>query len=86
MTDIIERVAKAINDTMLQHGDYKPDELARAAIKAMREPTETMLEAADAVMLHRPVVEKPDRLSTLTLGFNAMIDAALECSTKPDGQ
>ena len=86
MTDMIERVAKAINDTMLQHGDYKPDELARAAIAAMREPTETMLEAADAVMLHRPVVEKPDRLSTLTLGFNAMIDAALECSTKPDGQ
>jgi hypothetical protein len=43
-----------------------------------------MLEAADAVMLHRPVVEKPDRLSTLTLGFNAMIDAALECSIKPD--
>ena len=39
MTDMIERVAKAINDAMLQHGDYKPDELARVAIAAMREPT-----------------------------------------------
>jgi hypothetical protein len=63
---------------MLLHDDYDPDLLARAAIAAMREPTEAMLEAADAVMLHRPVGKKPDRLSTLTLGFNAMIDAALE--------
>ena len=72
MTDMIERVAKAINDTMLQHGDYKPDELARAAIAAMREPTEDMVEAgySDAMA--------EDAKAT----FTAMIDAALECSTK----
>jgi citrate lyase beta subunit len=83
MTNMIERVADAI---ISQHDTYHSTFLdsARAAIAAMREPTPAMLEAADAVMLHRPVVEKPDRLSTLTLGFNAMIDAALECSTKPD--
>ena len=77
MTNMIERVADAIMD---QHDTLHSTFLdsARAAIAAMREPTEAMLEAADAVMLHRPVVEKPDRLSTLTLGFNAMIDAALE--------
>jgi len=76
MTDMIERVADAI---ISQHDTYHSTFLdsARAAIAAMREPTPAMLEAADAVMLHRPVVEKPDRLSTLTLGFNAMIDAAL---------
>jgi hypothetical protein len=77
MTNMIERVADAI---ISQHDTYHSTFLdsARAAIAAMREPTPAMLEAADAVMLHRPVVEKPDRLSTLTLGFNAMIDAALE--------
>jgi hypothetical protein len=48
MTDMIERVAKAINDAMLQHGDYKPDELARAAIAAMREPTNEQYEALSA--------------------------------------
>jgi hypothetical protein len=77
MTNMIERVADAI---ISQHDTYHSTFLdsARAAIAAMREPTPAMLEAADAVMLHRPVVEKPDRLSTLTLVFNAMIDAALE--------
>ena len=90
MTDMIERVAKAMaeNDSgpmdsalfaihWREFGEGYIDS-ARAAIAAMREPTEAMLEAADAVMLHRPVVKKPDRLSTLTLGFNAMIAAALE--------
>jgi hypothetical protein len=86
MTDMIERVAQAIfaKDPESLFTIHQARVYARAAIAAMREPTPAMLEAADAVMLHRPVVEKPDRLSTLTLGFNAMIDAALECSIKPD--
>ena len=45
MTNMIERVAKAINEALLQHGDYKPDELARAAIAAMRDCTPAMLDA-----------------------------------------
>ena len=48
MTNMIERVAKAINEALLQHGDYKPDELARAAIAAMRDCTPAMLDAGSA--------------------------------------
>jgi hypothetical protein len=69
MTDMIEKVAKAINDAMLQHGDYKPDELARAAIAAMREPTEDMIMAS-------PYYQMP--LMIYGLEYRAMIDAALE--------
>jgi len=77
MTDMIERVAKAINDTMLQHGDYKPDELARAAIAAMREPTDRMVHVGTMANL---------RQDGFFMGgiWKNMIDAALECSTKPD--
>ena len=67
--DMVERVVKAINDAMLQHGDYKPDELARAAIAAMREPTEDMVAAAD---LRDSLCTPYDEL------WKAMIDAALE--------
>jgi hypothetical protein len=77
MTDMIERVAKAINDTMLNCGDYKPIGLARAAIAAMRDPDHDMTGAVLA-----PCV---DRTSTVR-SWNKMIDAALECSTKLYGQ
>jgi hypothetical protein len=77
MTDMIERVAKAINDAMLQHGDYKPDELARAAIAAMRDPTIKMMSARlEAQVQHTGFLPR--------VGWEAMIDAALECSTKLD--
>ena len=46
--NMIERVAKALNDAMIKHGDYKPDELARAAITAMRDCTPAMLDAGSA--------------------------------------
>lgn len=80
MTDMIERVAQAIlaKDPEGAFSIHHARVYAKAAIAAMRKPTEAMLEAADAAMLHSPVIEKTDRLSTLTLGFNAMIDAALE--------
>ena len=71
MTDMIDRVAKAINDTMLQHGDYKPDELARAAIEAMREPTDEMYQGVCAL-------DKMWRDSNSAEIWQAMIDAALE--------
>jgi hypothetical protein len=73
MTDMIERVAKAINDAMIKHGDYKPDELARAAIAAMREPTKAMKEAG--------FWEGSASLNN----YRAMIDAALQ-ETKQDQQ
>lgn len=89
MTDMIERVAKAINDAMLQHGDYKPDELARAAIAAMREPTEAMYKSDYNIeMAHSHNHGFPWEWSNdvPTKIWQLMIDAALECSAKPDGQ
>jgi len=70
MTDMIERVAKAINDAMIKHGDYKPDELARAAIAAMREPTEEMYQGVCAL-------NKRWQDSNSAEIWQAMIDAAL---------
>ena len=69
--NMIERVAKAINDAMLQHGDYKPDELARAAIAAMREPTDRMVHVGTMNNLRQDVF--------FMVGIcKNMIDAALE--------
>ena len=75
--NMVEKVAKAINDTMLNYGDYKPDELARAAIAAMREPTEEMVTAGESYTDSR-FSEEDDFLN----GWQAAIDAALDCSTK----
>lgn len=82
MTDMIERVAKAINDTMLQHGDYKPDELARAAIAAMRDCTPKMLDAGSAA--HPAGGYRRETLlnDIIECEWVAMCDAALE-ETKP---
>jgi hypothetical protein len=58
MSDVSERVAKAITDALQEHGDsdikaglawLKPDQeaaIAAAAIKAMREPSAIQLRAA----------------------------------------
>ena len=51
------------------------DLCARAAIAAMREPTEEMLTAAD---LRDGICTSYDEL------WKTMIDAALECPVKPD--
>jgi hypothetical protein len=66
MTNMIERVADAIMD---QHDTYHSTFLdsARAAIAAMREPTENMVASAEAVAAVYP-----------TEHWKAMIDAALE--------
>ena len=63
---MIERVAKATNDTMLTCGDYKPIGLARAAIAAMREPSEAMRLAGDL-----------NDTYDFTVAWQPMIDAAL---------
>ena len=77
MTDMVERVAKAINDTMLQHGDYKPDELARAAILAMRDCTPAMLDAGSAA--HPAGGYRRETLlnDIIECEWRAMVDAAL---------
>ena len=77
--DMIERVAKAINDAMLQHGDYKPDELARAAIAAMREPTDEMVRQC---MVYTQCMDTGHTRDDAEGAWQAMIDAALDCSTK----
>ena len=84
MTDMIERVAKAINDTMLQHGDYKPDELARAAIAAMRDVDRVAIDCA-LLKYHGAVPAWDDDYdwhNHMREAINAALDAALECSTK----
>jgi len=82
--DMIEKVAKAINDAMLQHGDYKPDELARAAIAAMRDCTPAMLDAGSAAHPAGGYVRGTLLTDIIEAEWRAMVDAALECSTKPD--
>lgn len=78
MTNMIERVAQAIlaKDPEGMFSIHCARVYAKAAIAAMREPTEAMVEAGyyDAMA--------EDAKAT----FTAMIDAALERSTKPDGQ
>ena len=84
--DMVEKVAKAINDTMLNYGDYKPIGLARAAIAAMRDCTPEMLDAGSAA--HPAGGYRRETLlnDIIECEWIAMVDAALECSTKPDGQ
>ena len=61
---MIERVAVAIIEAAEKGARGKPREIARAAIEAMREPTEAMIDAADPFELPREI-------------WPAMIDAAL---------
>jgi hypothetical protein len=82
MTYMIERVAKAINDAMLQHGDYKPNELARAAIAAMRDCTPEMLDAGSAAHPANGYTRWTLLNDIIECEWVAMCDAALECSTK----
>lgn len=89
MTDpaesMVERVAQRIWDRYPWPQDYPTDEgippyfldAARAAMEAMREPTEGMLESAIAI-------DRPDwrRLSLERAMWGAMIDAALAEGTE----
>jgi len=73
--DMIERVTKAIFDEMdLMDGLDMPSaqRYARAAIEAMREPTEAMLKASDSIMGGGFQNSHSDAET-----WDAMIDAAL---------
>jgi len=80
MSEVIERVVRAIETEMQRVHDSSggilcasPEQLARAAIAALREPTEAMLEAG--LEAHYD----PDdwRIRELGTTWRAMIDAAL---------
>ena len=77
---MVERVAKAISMALVGDDRYFPDydTLARAAITAMREPTETMLHAGCAKAAEEQA--RPVGINRTDAGdiFQAMIDAALE--------
>lgn len=83
MSEMIERVAKAIFADRYPGEDWKDYQKrdycghARAAIEAMREPTEAMMAAVDCAGV------KAEWLSgkAWAAGYRAMIDAAL--SEKP---
>jgi hypothetical protein len=91
--DMIDRVAKALFadyqksalgpdltqtwSTLPNHAKDHAYSQARAAIAAMREPTEEMYQGVCAL-------NKRWQDSNSAEIWQAMIDAALECSTKPD--
>jgi len=81
MINMIERVAVAINQAMLLHDDYDPDLLARAAIAAMREPTPEMNNTVNCYRIEEALTGYNCTVADV---WRDMIDAALECSTKPD--
>ena len=75
-TTMLKKVARAIEDAM-SSDDNAPDDLARAALIAMREPDEGMLDAGTAALW------PPGRLKQMLPGeasvtaFTAMIDHIL---------
>ena len=85
MTDMIERVGNAIQHQM-GLDDNMPEDLARAAIAAMRDCTPEMLDAGSAA--HPVGGYRRETLlnDIIECEWVAMVDAALECSAKPDGQ
>ncbi len=85
MSDIVERVAKAIFATAVGSGQWDHEwwreeqegclRSARAAIEAMREPTALMIDRGHIVSLQLPqAVALADRPAFI---WQAMIDAAL---------
>jgi len=81
MTDMIERVAQAIfaKDPEGIFTIHHARVYAKTAIEAMREPNESMRRKLWLYGSH------PDKEFVMDGGmWREMIDAALECSTKPD--
>lgn len=86
MSEMIERVARAIWDATPNHSPAKGNgdqawrffvDEARAAIEAMREPTSDMLRTADGVVLTDEELESgPYELTKAE--YQSMIDKALQ--------
>lgn len=76
MSDMVDRVARAIHT--LRHNT--PEQQARAAIEAMREPTEAMVSDGDHSNGWYRVGEEE-----AVLCWHAMIDAALSNSKGGEG-
>jgi hypothetical protein len=90
MTNMFEQVAKALEAGLIEsEGTISPtdfDLLARFAIKAMRNCTPAMLDAGSAAHPAGGYVRGTLLTDIIEAEWVAMCDAALECSTKPDGQ
>lgn len=88
-SDMIERVARAIAEEAAMWGDEatRPEvrhALARAAIAAMREPTEAMVEAGASDVIQSPCNTSYE---IATDAYRVMIDAALaEGAPKPPNE
>jgi len=90
MTDMVERVARAISEAImyqdsLAHYSYESrkeemDAVARAAIEAMREPTETMISE-----LHRVLDEMEVHPAARgnSEGFRAAVAAMIDAALTP---
>ncbi len=81
MSDMVERVAIAINESVFgkaMDADERSRKMARAAIKAMREPTDRMVaEGEETIFEDRPHAEEW-QIGATREGYQAMIDAALD--------
>lgn len=90
MSEMVERVARALHDARNNAADYDADymaearngyrELARAAIAAMREPDKAMLHAAAKAMSpgRRPAPDYVPVADKHAIRYRAMIDEALK--------
>ena len=78
MTDMVELVARAVNDAMLNYGDYDPETIARAAVAAMRNCTPAMLDAGSAAHPAGGYTRGTLLNDIIECEWWAMCDAALE--------
>jgi len=83
MSEMVERVARALLRAHYECGEddirssVYANALARAAIAAMREPTEGMLMAGNGAALATETLMNDGRFSCERATFASMIDAAL---------